>query len=202
MTDEIQKAPDKELKLGKADLQQVVDFYEGRLPRHRLSTPLEAYCDKMDFTAELIQQYASRLQVVPILQETYGISAPTARMLFERTQMIKGKTVAHSMPFHLDVLLGRVMKQMNDAETDRDHRSAVAASKLYYEIINTHMGNMEAERYETFEMQPIIIGHFPEKFKRSLPENWEEQLEKLKQLKRSKEFGQKVAETISYEEVK
>lgn len=200
--DIIKRAPDKELSLRNIDLQCVVDYYQGKLERTQLTPQLADYVQKMDFCAELTKDYLSRLRVVPILMKTYGISMPTARMLFERTQMILGEaqSVSLSQPFHVDILLGNIGDLYRKALSKGDYRSAAAALKLQKETIKELMGNGDASRYERFVMAPITIGFFPEKFKNSLPDNLDAEIEKIKAAKKRKHFGQKVQD-IGYEEV-
>lgn len=203
LDDIIPRAPDKELELASTDYHQIVQYYQNKLERHQLSSKLEKYIIKMDYCAELTRDYKSRLKVVPLLQKTYGISLPSARMLFERTQMLLGQAsqIGLSQAFHVDILLGEISDLIKDCKKSGDTRSRAAALKLYKETIKELMGSADAAKYEQFEMKPIIVGFFPEKFKKPLPDNLDEEIEKIKRLKRRKEFGQKIVD-VAYEEVR
>lgn len=202
MNEEIQKAPNKILNLHNSDIDKITAYLLGKMPRTDLSPALEEYIDKMYVCSDLVRQWGSRLKVVPILMTKYDISRPTALELFERTQYVFGSTAKSSQAFYVDILFEDIKKGMNKALKSGDMRSYAQLTKQFADAIKEFTGSADALLYENFEMQPIIIGFFPELFKGvDLPDNLEEQIEKLKKGKSKKEMGEKVGQYIDYEEV-
>lgn len=200
MTEEIQPASNKVLTLHNSDLDTITQYLLGKLPRTELSPALEEYIDRMYCCSDLIRTYGSRLKVTPLLMEKYNISRPTAMQLFERTQYIFGSTAKSSQAFYVDILFEDIKKGMNKALNAGDFRAYAQLTKQFADAIKEFTGSADALLYENFEMQQIVIGFFPEKFKVDLPENLEEHLEKLKKAKSKKEYGEKVGEYIDYED--
>lgn len=201
MTDEVQKAPMKVITMQNYDMDILAQYFMGNLERHELSDPLKEYIDRMKVCHQLIEKWSSRTRVASILQKKYDISLATAHKLFERTEYIFGKSIQHSQALHADILLGDLRRLLNKAEAANDFKAAAMFTKQMAEIIEKHMGSAEALLYENFEMQPIVIGFFPEHFKVDLPEDLDAQLAKLKKAKSKKEFGEKVGQYVDYEKV-
>jgi hypothetical protein len=203
MTEEILPAPDKILTLRKTSEEQLVAHIMGNLSRTDLSDELQAYVDMMYQCRDLIQTWGSRLKVEPILVSMYaerGMTRGKANSLFDRTQRLFGTTIRNSQPFWIDIAMSDIKTGMKGAKDAGDWRSYAQFAKLELDMIEKFFGSADALMYDDFEMQPFVIGFYPEKFKRQVPADLDQQIAKLKKIKSRKEFGEKVGQFISYED--
>jgi hypothetical protein len=199
LSDEIQRAPNRVLTFH-SDWDQVVAYLLNKIKRTDLSPTLQEYVDRLYATDNLIREWGSRQKVRDILINRYGISRVTADQYYDRAQSTLGSTAKINQTLHVDILLGEIRKGLKASYAAKDYKAHAAYTKQYQELILKFSGNADAALYEKFTMQPIIIGFFPEKFKRQLPDNLDEEIEKIKRGKRRKEFGEKVGQYINYEQ--
>lgn len=132
---------------------------KGKAP---ISPKLQEKMERLEHCADLIRQYGSRLKVIPMLTERYGISRSTAYQDFEDTQLVFGTTPRNSRAFWIDILLGMIVTDIENARTKKDYKALAAMQRNFIQLI-AQMGEPENDAYEKIQPVNIMMGFFPEK---------------------------------------
>lgn len=188
-----------------SDEEKIRDYLTNPDTRVKLTGALQHKIDRLYFTADLIKKHISFHKVVKILTkkpwDKYGsISATTAWRDFKDAQRLFGSLANHDQAFHVDMMLGKLEKDIKRAMKDEDHRAVASLRKLQIFLINEHMGGHEADQYKDLQPAPIVIGHFPEELKTELPpeDELKQRIEKLMKPKQGRSFD---ADDVEYEDV-
>jgi len=178
---------EKELSL-RTDVEKIILYFRGELPNTRLSPALEEKINRMKQTSALISKYGGAKKVIPIMEELWDISFPTARRLFIETQEAFADITHFNRQYHIDTYINMVIQGANQARDAGDFRSYQGLLKEYKEAIKDFMGTSDADLYRKITVPPFQVGFFPEILKTKIPANWKSRLEKLKEAKRKDEI--------------
>jgi len=192
MSEIIKRAQMKVLTTHQSTDDLIIAHMKGKLERSELSPKLQEQVDNMLACEKLIRKYVSRLDVVPMLETTLGVSRSTAYSLYESTQRILGETSVKNQQFWLDIELGALEKDIQGAQKMNDYKSVASLRKIKADLIIKLMGSGDAQLYEKIQPPQVVIGFFPASMKVKLPKDRE--LQKL-----ASEYLDKIAEDVESE---
>lgn len=184
----------------KTDVEKIIMYFQGKLPNTVLSPALEVKINRMKQTSVLITKYGGAKKVIPLLQEMFGISFSTARLLFIDTQEAFGSVTHFNRQYHIDSYIQMLITGANQARDAGDYRSYSQMLKEYKEAIEKFMGSTDSDMYKKLVIPPFAVGFFPEELKTKLPANWKSRLEKIKEAKRKDEIDDAIIIEPSYNE--
>lgn len=138
--------------------------------------------------ADLIRQYGSRIKVVTILQNLYGINDSEAYQLYSDTQVIFNTEKKDTRNFHVDILLGYIVETRNKAMAAKDFKTVAVCDKNYYSVIKDFFGTEDKPDYAKLQPPEFVMGFFPNTLNTPLP-NTKELAKQVQELLKVKKGG-------------
>jgi len=176
-----------ELQRNTTDTDLIIQYLRDETPKKQLSPTLAEKLKRINTAADLMQEHRSRLKAYPILCKRFDISRTQAYALIDSALEIYSiRTQQRSRDFYVDLLLEEIRKTKEVAIRRRDPRAAAQADRNLHNAIKEFFGDEEVNIYDQMLPVQVIAIFQPELTGTHLPDDWEAQLEKLKQKKGKK----------------
>ena len=145
-----------------------------------MTPKLEEKMNRLEFCDDMIRQFGSRRKVIPLLVEKYHISRRSAYRIFQETQELYGSTSTHDKKYWVDIIVGEILATKQKAKDSSNLKIMAQCDKNLVTAVDKLMPDDANKPYESLQLPNIELGHFPEILEVEVPEDLDEQIEKIK----------------------
>lgn len=171
------------------DVDKLIDYLQDKSGTVALSVELSEKHSRMNQCADWIRKYASRDKVVQMMTNQvwhhsdggeYKIDKRTAYRDYQDTQEVFAIDFKNQKAFWIDLLIGWIAETRLRAMAGDKKELKIAAQceRTLLDVITTHMGDADADRYKQLQVMPMMMAFLPDT-KPKLPDNWEQEVQML-----------------------
>lgn len=149
-------------------------------PSIKLSDAQQLKLDRMHICKGHIDKRGSRTKVVPLVMNECQVSRSEAYRIYNDTiQVFDVVNESTGRDVWVDILLGNILDDRAKAIAANDIKSAVAADKLFAEVIDTFFGGYEAKKYAQIQPPSVTFVFSPAALSVEQKKNLDQEVEQL-----------------------
>ncbi len=176
----------------KDDVSEIIMYLQDAKGNYELSPALQRKVELMTLCRDLIRQYGSRTKVVPMLMKEESISPRLSHVqadrIFLETTYIFNTTQTSNRDFWIDIAIGDIKESRRKAMIKPDLKVVAMCDANLVKLIALMTDSKEAEIYKQINIVPRVVRFDPGQTGVSLPDDWEQQIDRIVQRARMRDF--------------
>jgi hypothetical protein len=165
------------------------------LPEH-----VKKRVERWEFADNLIQKHGICRTSIALHRQKFSIDQATVYRDFDSAMQVYGSIHRNQKDYMRHVHLQKVYKALDWAEDERDIKAYIRAVAELRKNAQFEKEDQEVPDWSRLQPPQWMVGFFPELLNNPLPENWENQVQKLIQTKRKKDLSIEDAQIVNSDE--